>query len=120
MILTALRLQETGNFSDVLVCDDRDFETALSISKVLIKHTEKVYKTLEVSDSNNMKKNIQTQKTLMKSIFFEKLPVTFSRQDFINVATDLGIPTRTASRYINEFVVEERIKRESRGDYTKS
>jgi hypothetical protein len=120
MILTALRLQETGNFSDVLVCDDRDFETALSISKVLIKHTEKVYKTLEVSDSTNMKKNIQTQKKLMKSIFFEKLPVTFSRQDYITIAADLGIHERTSTRYVNEFILLERICKIGHGTFKKT
>ena len=38
MTLTALRMMETGNFSQKLECQDSDFQRVLSMIRVLIQH----------------------------------------------------------------------------------
>ena len=52
MILTVVRLMYTNQYeSEVLVCDDKDFRSTLTMVKVLLKHTENVFGQLPPSDS---------------------------------------------------------------------
>jgi hypothetical protein len=49
MILTTLRLMDGEPFTPVLTCSDADFRTAMSISAVLIRHTQYVFSHLLVT-----------------------------------------------------------------------
>jgi hypothetical protein len=46
MILTALRIMDNGNISSPLVCRDNDFNTALSMVKILVQHAAQVFQQL--------------------------------------------------------------------------
>ena len=46
MIMTALRIIDTGEISSVLVCNDSDFNTVMEIVKVLVLHAAYIFEQL--------------------------------------------------------------------------
>lgn len=92
MILSALRILETGDTSCTLICSDIDFETALTIVKTLEKHAAKVFQNLP----NNKLKGIKLN-------FFNELPHQFNRQQYLKTALSLQIKEKTAEKYISQF-----------------
>ena len=52
-----------------------------------------------------------------KEKFFEKLPLTFTYKDFIELAKTLSITARSAERYITIFCEKKMIEREQLGIY---
>ena len=97
MILTALRMMETGDFYSNPVCRDEDFHSAMTISAALLKHSTKVFCELFG----------ERQKPRLSSIdenrLFNALPEEFGRQDYIQVARSLKINERTAEGYVAKF-----------------
>ena len=99
MILTALRLSDTGELATRLVCDDEDFNSAMAIDRVLIRHTIRVYRELSSADLGKP----AAERSDRQQQFLSSLPLTFSTQAFIQMASRLGIPQPTAERYIKNW-----------------
>jgi len=97
MILTSLRIMDTGHTAHLLICNDTDFNTALEMVKILIQHAAKVYEALPAEVETPKHKNQKQQ-------FLEALPPEFSRQDYLTVAKSLNIPDKTAEKHISKFV----------------
>jgi hypothetical protein len=97
MILTVLRIMETGHIQSPMICSDTDFNTALELVKVLIQHAAKVYYALPAEAETPKQPN-------QKQLFLETLPPEFSRQDYLSVAKLLEIPDKTAEKHIAKFV----------------
>lgn len=110
MILTVLRILETGDVSNPLYCSDEDFQSTLTIVKALIKHSSKVYSSLPVDKSAINYKNKKEQ-------FIDSLPLRFSTQDYISYASKLDITQKTAERYITNLCKTNFLVRESQGNY---
>jgi len=102
MILTSLRLLNSielvspdhllNNPNSPLICSDRDYETAITITTTLEKHAIAVYQNMP----NYGLKGIRLA-------FYEGLPAKFDRQGYLKVAEKLGINPKTADKYINLF-----------------
>lgn len=92
MVLRTLRILENGDYSNPLVCDQTDFETAIQIAFTLEKHAIAVFQNLP---NNNLKG--------VKLKFYNALPETFNRQEYLSVANSLGIKDKTAEKYIGQF-----------------
>ncbi|MCU7551956.1 DUF3987 domain-containing protein [Chitinophagaceae bacterium LB-8] len=112
MIFSALRLMEHGVIPKQLVCEDRDFQMALSMVRVLVKHAAKVYSELPEEEPLPKRSN-------RKEGFFKRLPEVFSRKDFRTIAYRMGIPDRTADRYIYEFCKSRILSNDEWGQYQK-
>ena len=97
LILTVLRIMETGDLSTELECNDQDFKTALNIAEVLLKHSDKVYTQMPKKEKFNKSKNIRQQ-------FLDVLPKTFDRNQYLETAEKLSIHAKTAEGYIKKFV----------------
>lgn len=110
MICSALRIMETGDTSKKLICEERDFQAALSMVKVLVKHSSKVFAELPQEESKPTRLN-------KKEKFLYALPHTFNRQMYLEVANALGIPAKTAEGYITAFIKSNLIHRESQDNY---
>ncbi|MFD2541356.1 DUF3987 domain-containing protein [Lacinutrix gracilariae] len=110
MILTVLRILETGDVSNPLYCSDEDFQTTLTMVKALIKHSSKVYSSLPEDKTAINYKNKREQ-------FIESLPLRFTTQDYISFATKLNITQKTAERYITSLCKTNFLVRESQGNY---
>jgi len=98
MILTALRIMDDGDICSPLVCRDNDFNTALSMVKILVQHAAQVFQQLPSEAVTTAPKNQKQQ-------FLDELPKEFCRKDYLSVANKLGIPDKTAEKHIKRFSV---------------
>ncbi|MBL7971100.1 MAG: DUF3987 domain-containing protein [Prolixibacteraceae bacterium] len=98
MILTALRIMDDGDIHSPLVCRDNDFNTALSMVKILVQHAAQVFQQLPSEAVTTAPKNQKQQ-------FLDELPKEFCRKDYLTVANKLGIPDKTAEKHIKRFSV---------------
>ncbi len=111
MVLSALRRLSEWNkmddlFSDdenALVCDDRDFHTAMQIVGCLIHHTARVYAVLAKENENPFAhRGIKLSEPELK--LYKALPEgEFRTADFMAIAAEKGIPERTAERYLGKM-----------------
>ena len=88
---------ETRHITTQLTCSDTDFNTSLQIVKILIQHAAHVYNLLPVDTKPITPPNQKQQ-------FLSLLPPEFSRKDYLNIATQLTIPHKTAEKHIARFV----------------
>lgn len=110
MILSALRILETGDTSTQIICEERDFQTALAMVRVLVKHSAKVFTELPEDVKPSPRKN-------RKQKFLDALPQEFNRQQYLEVAKQMNIPDKTAEGYITEFGKSGLIHREKQDHY---
>jgi hypothetical protein len=105
--------------SNVLVCNDTNFNTALTIANTLINHTCHVWANLlphvDKLPTGGVKLTDQERQ------FFLELPDDITTVIWKSKAAELGIPVRTAERYIGNFVNKlHLISRIKNGVYKKS
>jgi hypothetical protein len=112
MILSALRLREHGVIDAELTCEDKDFQSALEMVKVLVLHSEKVFSNLPLEQKPVPRKNIKVK-------FLEALPNTFNRQVYLEEAKKLGVADKTADGYIKGFCSQGVIDKERHDQYMK-
>ena len=110
MIFTTLRILESGDFSDKQVCSDGDFQAALSMTKILVKHSSHVFSELPQDIKPTTLRNKKEQ-------FLDKLPEKFTRSIYLTIAKSLSIPERTAELYISKFCEKGLIFNEQYGSY---
>ncbi len=110
MVLSALRIMETGECGETLLCDKQDFETALAIVSILVKHSSRVFSELPLDALPPGRKN-------RKERFLESLPGIFNRQKYLDVARKLSVPEKTAEGYITDFCRKNLIHREHHDNY---
>ncbi|WP_207493179.1 DUF3987 domain-containing protein [Aridibaculum aurantiacum] len=110
MILSVLRLMETGEMPSRLVCEERDFQTAMGIVKTLVIHSAKVFSELPAEAQLPKRKN-------QKEKFLDALPKEFNRQGYLKVATKMKIPEKTAEGYIGEFSKKGLLHHEKKDHY---
>ena len=102
LILSALRILETGEIPTKLTCTDEDFSTALTICNTLMVHTGKIFSTLlQVEDTQPGHLSFSRQQQFLTSLPEETI---FTRQTYLQIAETLGIPVPSADRYINRWV----------------
>ena len=97
MVLSTLRLMESGNFYENIVCTDEDFNTAMTISKALLQHSTKVFCELFGEKQRPRLSSSDEQRLL------DALPEEFGRKDYVAAAMSLNINPRTAEGYVSKF-----------------
>lgn len=112
MIITALRIMDTGEVSSVLVCSETDFSTVMEIVKVLVLHAAHVFEQLP-------RDNTALPQVNNKRKLIDALPNVFDRQTYLSVAKNLNIPDKTAEKQISRFVDAGLLKHPSHGKYLK-
>jgi len=111
MCFTMIRILETGDFSQLQLCSEVDFQATLSMIKILIKHSSHVYSELPADVTPAKPKDRKEQ-------FLDKLPKSFTRQDYHNLAKSISILARTADRYMTSFCDKGLIVREQQGTFS--
>ena len=111
MLFTAFRIMDDGDVNQVKECEDVDFQNALTIISILVKHSSKVFNDLPIEQKAVKRLN-------RKERFLESLPKHFSRQDYLDLATKQNIPHKTAEGYITKFVDAGLIHREAHNTYS--
>ena len=112
MLFTALRIMEDGDVNKIKECEDADFDNAIAMIEVLVKHSSKVFNDLPIEPKAQKRMN-------KKERFLDALPNNFTRQDYLNTADKLGIPHKTAEGYITAFAKTGMVHRDSHGKYEK-
>ena len=112
MILTTLRIMDDGDMHSPLVCRDNDFNTALSMVKILVQHAAQVFQQLPSEAITTAPKNQKQQ-------FLDELPKEFCRKDYLTVAHKLGIPDKTAEKHIKRFATSGLINHYAHDKYKK-
>lgn len=115
MVMTALRFMENVPMQQIVFCSETDFQNALSMVQVLLKHTAKVFESLPISAAVSA----LSEKTEAKQAFYDQLPQDFSRETYLTLAQKLNIPQRSAERYIQTFCKEGKLVRAFHGQYRK-
>ena len=122
MVLTTLRNFEQGNLSDIqqqaFVCTDDDYQTAMTIIDCLVQHTAYVYNTL-LRPADDVKLAIKPMNAREKQLYLA-LPDEFVTKQFNDTSNSLGIPLKSAQRYLGNFISQyQLIKRTRQGHYSK-
>lgn len=113
MIFSTLRLLDTGELPLKLICEEVDFQNALSITEVLIQHASKVFSELPSAPKPVKRKNLLDR-------FYDQLPDNFSRQDYLKVARSLNIKEKTAECYIAKLKSQNKLHHDKKDLYIKS
>ncbi len=112
MIMTVLRIEETGEDSSMLYCTDTDFNNTIQISRVLLDHAKTVYLQLIT-----MPKKLKPE--TMKDKFYNSLPIEFTRKEAVEIAGKLNIKPRTTDKYLAELTPSQLTKDPVYGKYKK-
>lgn len=108
-----LRVLESGDLSRLIVCEERDFQNAISITEVLMLHAKKVFSELPQSAPVVKRENREER-------FYNSHNETFTRKDYVEVADSLDIPDKTAQNYISKYLKKGLIHRDKQDFYIKT
>ena len=116
MMLTILRHESQvpmfDPLSQSLICSDQDFRTAMAIANCLINHTAHVYTNLVPHDVKTMA--AVSGMSVAEKRLYDSLSNEFTTSDAQKATTAIGIPWKTAERYLGNFTsryhVVQRIK----------
>ena len=113
MVLTDMRFiddptVDIQNITEV-ICDDRDYEIAISMVNQLINHTSMVYSNLLRKSAANDDSDVTANMPSRDKQLFEKLSVNFTTKDFNATAEELNIPLKTAEKIIGRFITRHKV-----------
>lgn len=112
MILTAMRIPETGDYSTCQQCSEEDFETALAIIRIMVRHASFIV--------SQMPEEVKTERRVnKKERFYDALPEKFGTREFIGLAKSLEIAERTSYKYITAFCNKGLILKPHANEYIK-
>ena len=125
MILSAIRIMETGNFENDIVCLDRDYDTAISIADVLIEHDAKVFLDLPQRQMQQRQMQASTAakgsaRNRMHQEFFAAMPDNFDRKTYLATAVQVGLNQNSVDRLIRKWCEEGKLENISHGKYSKT
>ena len=109
MILTIIRLKDEEVFDNSIMCNDTDFEIAISIIKFSVEHA------LKVSNLLSNKYDL----TVKEALFMNNLPTNFERHEAVTIGLSISIPTRTIDYILSKWVKNKILRKVSNGNYSK-
>jgi hypothetical protein len=98
MILSVIRKFERNIQDTKIICEDEDFNTAVTLLEVYIEHSILMFCELPKSKEQVVDPNIKR--------FFLALPSgrTFARQEALKIGDSLGIKPRTVDKYLKKLL----------------
>lgn len=95
MILSVLRKFESGNTTKELVCENRDFESALTLAAIFHEHADYMYSVLPKTESPVGDEMLRR--------FYDMLPDTFETQIALEAIHKLGLKERSMYNYLTSL-----------------
>ena len=130
MILTVLRQMDEGDFPPptgegerkeaVLVCADADFDTAMAMVSVLLRHSASVFQSLPRRTERRFRQGRQQRTEGSRQALLSALPDTFNRTAYLQAAAQMGIGEKTAERYIADLCRSGMLEHPANGQYKKT
>ena len=129
MILTVLRQMDDGCFPPPtgegerkeasLVCADADFDTAMAMVSVLLRHSASVFQSLPRRTERRFRQGRQQRTEGSRQALLSALPDTFNRTAYLQAAAQMGIGEKTAERYIGDLCRSGMLEHPANGQYNK-
>ena len=91
-------------------CEDRDFETAMELTKVYLAHGLNVFEKIN---------NRENKLPLNEERWMNKLPKEFTTGEAMSIATKLGIAERTVYKKLRDYLDNGLLKKVETGVYSK-
>ena len=91
-------------------CEDRDFETAMELTKVYLAHGLNVFEKIN---------NRENKLPLNEERWMNKLPKEFTSAEAISIANKLGIKERTVYKKLRDYLDNGLLKKVETGVYSK-
>ena len=118
MVLSALRMMDSGAMKDSVECSDADFDMTMDIIRVISVHNDYIFNVLDrerpegiaVADSYSS----ATRKTILAA-----LPGYFKTDDMKTVAKNVGKSLRTVRRQVARAIEAGEIQQVKHGEYKK-
>ena len=104
----------------VLECSVSDFNTVLCICENLLYHSIHIYLMLRPKNTRNTLPNIETGVNARRYALYHNLPNEFGKSVYDRIVSEMNENTSTASKWIDKFIQEGRLKRTSKGNYVKT
>lgn len=118
MVLTALRMMDSGRITDKVECSDVDFETTLQIIKVISIHNDYIFNVLDKERPDGIAVADSYSSATRKAII-SSLPGYFKTDDMKEVAKSIGKSLRTVRRQVARAIEAGEIQQVKHGEYKK-
>ena len=118
MILTALRMMDSGQIVTRVECDDTDFETALSIIRTISSHCDYIFNVLNDGVEGEVKVS-ETYSSATRAVLLSSLPDSFTSKDMKEAAVKIGKSVRTVERQVRRAIQKGQVKELGKGSYKK-
>lgn len=99
MNLTLMRCLEYGDAGNEMICEDRDFHTALIIGSSMLDHAVKLYLTMPRTEVSAQLGYRQKEADRKKAVY-QELPDTFQLKDAIRIGQTHGLSLSTVKRWL--------------------
>ncbi len=119
MVLTALRMMDSGRISEKAECSDADFDTTLSIIRTVSAHNDYIFNVLNDGNGEDVKVS-ETYSSAARSTLLSILPDSFTSKDMQSAALRIGKTVRTVERQIRRAIENGQVKELARGSYRKN
>ena len=97
MIFTTIRKYQAQEQATDIQCLDQDFETALQLVEVYLKHNILMFENLPKQDDEEQGPFKSGQN---KKLFFDALPTRFTRKEAVDLASSFNIAERTVGTFL--------------------
>ena len=118
MVLTALRMMDSGRITDKVECSDVDFETTLQIIKVISIHNDYIFNVLDKERPDGIAVADSYSSATRKAII-SSLPGYFKTDDMKEVAKSIGKSLGTVRRQVARAIEAGEILQVKHGEYKK-
>ena len=103
----------------ILECSEEDFNTVLCICEILLYHSIHIYLKFRPTNARNALPDIETGVNARRYALFHHLPDEFDKSVYDQTVLDMNENPNTASKWIDRFIQDGRLKRTSKGNYVK-
>ena len=103
----------------VLECSETDFNTVLRICEILLYHSIHIYLKLRPKSPRNVLPDIETGVNARRYALYHNLPDEFDKSVYDRIVSEMNENASTASKWIDKFIQDGRLKRTSKGNYVK-
>jgi len=111
-ILSMLRYHENGSSERFVICEDRDFRTALAIVSESYECSMEIF--------NSLKGNKDKDDDSKAEEFYERMPMRFRTKELKPILKSLSISDRTMYRLLGELVQTGKLISPLKGHYEKN
>ena len=126
MLFTAIRAFDTPfrkarapDGKIILECSETDFNTVLCICEILLYHSIHIYMKLQPKKNSNTLPDIESGVNARRYTLYNKLPDEFDKSVYDRIVSEMNENACTASKWIDKFIQDGRLKRTSKGKYVK-